>query len=178
MAGRMKAEYPRGRAPKTHVSWTPSMDAEIIRLWNAGKITREIAAVIPGTTRNAILGRLHRLRINGADIKPRMPSRRNFLAGKTPKPRVRATTLPAKDKSPSVAFPESGKRIPKIPKVLPKPKIIPTGNLCSIVDLTGCKWPVTADPTIPGKHLFCNAARAVTKPYCENHQALAWRARS
>lgn len=176
MAGRMKAEYPRGRAPKTHVSWTPSMDAEIIRLWNAGKITREIAAVIPGTTRNAILGRLHRLRINGANIEPRVPSRRNFLAGKSPKPRVRATTLPAKGKSPSVAFPESGKRIAKIPRVLPKPKTIPTGKLCSIVDLTGCKYPVSEGEKVVGKYLFCNAEKADSVPYCDHHLAVTWKA--
>ena len=172
----MKPDYPRDRKPKTHVTWTPSMDAEIIRLWNEGKTTRQISEVIPGTTRNSIIGRMDRLRINGAYLEPRVPQRRNFLAGKTPKPRKRATTLPAASKSPSVAFPDSGKRIAKIPKVLPRQKVIPTGNLCSIVDLTGCKYPVSEGEKVVGKYLFCNAEKAETVPYCDHHLALTWKA--
>lgn len=170
----MKHDYPRDRS--RFVVWTPEADADIIRLWGDGKITREIAEFI-GTTRNAILGRLHRLRINGADIHPRVPARRNSLADKEPKQRCRATGVATNKKSPSVAFPESAKRIAKIPRVLPKPKTIPTGNLCSIVDLTGCKYPVSEGEKIIGKYLFCNAEKRHEVPYCEHHAAVVVRQR-
>ena len=45
---------------------------------------------------------------------------------------------------------------------------------CSILDVTGCKWPVRESNKVPGGHLFCNAVRAGHGPYCASHAAQAY----
>ena len=43
------------------------------------------------------------------------------------------------------------------------------GQLASIVDVTGCKWPVRDDPDFVGGFAFCNHAKADNGPYCPYH---------
>jgi GcrA cell cycle regulator len=45
----------------TESSWPPERVATLERLWTDGLSAAEIAARFPGITRNAVLGKLHRL---------------------------------------------------------------------------------------------------------------------
>ena len=46
------------------------------------------------------------------------------------------------------------------------------GQLASIVDVTGCKWPVRDDPDFVGGVAFCNHATD-GRVYCAHHHAKA-----
>ena len=39
-----------------------------------------------------------------------------------------------------------------------------------ILDVTGCRWPVDADPAIIGRHAFCNAECQEGQSYCPEHR--------
>lgn len=50
---------------KFNLRWTEAEVIQLRQLWDAGKSAREIAALMPGKTRNAIIGRVHRDRLAG-----------------------------------------------------------------------------------------------------------------
>lgn len=74
---------PRARTVSVGERWTPELDAELMRLADAGGTTLEIATALGITTRMAVWGRLSRLRkaqttekgtpALGPDIVPRRP---------------------------------------------------------------------------------------------------------
>ena len=130
--------------------WSEEQDATLIKLWEEGKSASTIAAAIGGTiTRNSVIGRAHRLRQKGINLKEherpkgsRIPSRRPReriikLVYSRPKPKPLADTLEG-----SVPFDER----------------------------TGCKWPVTQE----GPHRFCNRTPGDGSPYCEGHAVRAY----
>lgn len=45
--------------------WTDARIKTTIDLWNTGQSAAEIASALGGVTRNAVIGKLHRLRLNG-----------------------------------------------------------------------------------------------------------------
>ena len=58
--------------------------------------------------------------------------------------------------------------------VSPKLAAPDLGQLASIVDVTGCKWPVREDPDFIGGQAFCNhPKRDDDSPYCPYHAAKA-----
>jgi hypothetical protein len=53
--------------------------------------------------------------------------------------------------------------------VEPAPVVPDCGQLASIVDVTGCRWPVKDDPEFVGGVAFCNHAQRENSPYCPYH---------
>jgi GcrA cell cycle regulator len=47
------------------MSWTDERIAELQRLWAEGKSASEIAAILGDVTRNAVIGKAHRLNLSG-----------------------------------------------------------------------------------------------------------------
>ncbi|MDC0059599.1 GcrA family cell cycle regulator [Pelagibacteraceae bacterium] len=45
------------------MSWTPDREEKLKELWKKGHTASQIAALIPGTTRNSIIGKAHRLHL-------------------------------------------------------------------------------------------------------------------
>lgn len=174
----MKHDYPRDRAICPPYDWTPERKAELLRLAKSSDTMAVIAQKLGHPSRNAIIGKIHRLRKAGHDIPLRCAPPTQYAPRRKAKPKPPATLVAVNGKTPSVANPESGngKRPIRIPRVLPKPVEIPTGNLCSILDVTGCKFPVRRCDKTVGKHLFCNAEKAENVPYCSHHLAVTWKA--
>lgn len=52
--------------------WTPAMDARAVKLWNAGNSAAVIGIAL-GVTKNALIGRIHRMRARGVEIAVREP---------------------------------------------------------------------------------------------------------
>jgi hypothetical protein len=72
-----------------HFSWTQEADERIVALTAEGKSAREIASLFPGMTRNAVLGRLMRLRDRGVIEGPRA-----FQKSPDYKPAARGRSIP------------------------------------------------------------------------------------
>lgn len=171
--------------------WPEDRSERLVALWNEGKSASMIAAEL-GVSRNAVAGRIHRLRRRGAKIKEHEYKPEGFLTvleggkDKTSRQigselgisanavRQRAHRLRRK------GIPLEHRPIPKLrfgdtfyfpkPKPLPVPRFVDTleGSV-EIMELTGCKWPVTAAGVSP--HRFCNKEQLGGSSYCEHHKA-------
>jgi hypothetical protein len=132
------------------MNWTPQIIDEMLRLLNEGHSTSQVAAAL-GTTKNAIIGKSRRERVKRGLItetprKPRVRTRRD-----------RMLTLPQRADGLSAY----------ISPPAPKPD---EGQLASIIDVTGCKWPVYDDPSFIGGYALCNHAISGAGPYCPYHK--------
>ncbi|MFZ5674303.1 MAG: GcrA family cell cycle regulator [Pseudomonadota bacterium] len=136
--------------------WTDEKIALLRRLYDEGKSATESAVIMGGgITRNAVVGKWHRLNFSGR-AKPE-------LGRKGPRPAgVR--------KSPSLAVvPSTREPVESAP-----PLVVPTTapddgrEPCNLIDLASdrCKWGVDFQD---GQHLFCNRPQQVGKPYCPEH---------
>ncbi|MEN0040970.1 MAG: GcrA family cell cycle regulator [Pseudomonadota bacterium] len=174
------------------MSWTDERVARLTKLWAEGLSASQIAADLGGVTRNAVIGKVHRLGMSGR-AKP---------AAKSSAAQPRRTTSTTRSSSGSSARKSSGastnaysstkqsshstvgnaalKAEPEVeaaPEVEAKPvedNIIPISRKLTLMELTEntCKWP-TGDPTLPG-FSFCGQKTADEKPYCEFHNKLAF----
>ena len=155
------------------IDWTPEVTELLTRLWVAGKSGAEIAREFGShlgikTTRNAIIGKVHRLGLYER-AKPSGP-RVTKAASRKGARRAVASVAGRRAKPPA--------RLTR-PAKLPKPKAIPpeapTPMNLTLMDLTSrtCKWPVN-DPPRGEPFLFCGVAKeAGAKPYCPFHARLA-----
>ena len=154
---------PHRAAPSNHVTrsatsggW-PEDRVELLRsLWLQGDQSASEIAGRLGVTRNAVLGKVHRLGLcnRRASAGPR-PS-----AARTPRPSRRP-------RAPKAVAP------PPTPKAPPRPEIGP-GLVARLEDLqrNACHWPV-GDPTSEAFR-FCGRA-AARPPYCEAHRGVAYK---
>lgn len=153
--------------------WTLAATDMLTTLWADGKSASEISRALWGRlgadfTRNAVIGKVHRLRLPGRRRAPRkaVPRKEPTRAMRAlPAARVARPQLPPKPRTkPAPIAPRP------IPTEAPKPM-----NL-TLMHLTerNCKWPVN-DPPRGEPHLFCGAPKEAGKqPYCPHHTARAW----
>ena len=142
-------------------SWTPAMESELRRLWDAGisasKIGREL-----GMTKNSVVGKAHRLRLSDRPSPTRPPG-----AGHVPKP-------PKQKPLPAVPAP--------LPVVAVKPVIVAPPPVPAVVIALpvlrgGCQYPLWLDGEQPrfrdGEPLVCGEARE-RGSYCRCHAAVCY----
>ena len=139
--------------------WTPQDDQVLREISGSGQPAR-IAADILGRSRNSILGRAHRLNISfGREFSYKQPANDHRVDKpiKVKKPRNR----PAKE---TLIYPLHE---------MPEAAITPYGQPRELLDLEPhhCRW---ACFEIEGTHQFCCADRMLSKPYCVEHQLIAY----
>lgn len=155
------------------MSWTDERVELLKKLWADGLSASQIANRMGGVTRNAVIGKVHRLGLSGRAT----PSR-------TTRPRPRKTQPPSHPST--TMFRAAGNTALKAdeapaPETLPEPAPspvreveIPPGERRTILTLTEqtCKWPI-GDPGTEGFH-FCGRGPAPGMPYCQHHAAIAY----
>ena len=138
-------------------AWTDDRVQSLTRLWRDGLSASQIArALAGGVTRNAVIGKVHRLGLSGR-ARPSAPPLR-------PKREVRARrTSPRASPAPPL-------HAPGIHPVEPPPDVGAASVLT--VRRGQCHWPI-GDPRANGFSL-CGCA-AVRGAYCAGHAELAYR---
>ena len=53
------------------MSWTPEREEKLRKLWKAGHSASQIASMLGDTTRNAVIGKAHRLKLEARTISKR-----------------------------------------------------------------------------------------------------------
>jgi GcrA cell cycle regulator len=139
-------------------SWTDTRVETLTKLWRDGLSASQIARTLGGVTRNAVIGKVHRLGLSGR-ASPSAPGPRRARPKGEPRPRPRVAT-------PRRAVVDA----PRAPAAEPPP---PTGFATVVsVRFGQCRWPI-GDPFEAG---FCLCGRkAVRGAYCAPHGALAYR---
>jgi GcrA cell cycle regulator len=154
------------------MSWTDDRIATLTKLWNARHSAADIAEIIGGVTRNAVIGKVHRLglagRANPSRKRKHTRTRATFATLRTsarncPRRgarRVRPSHVPAVRQWP-----------PILPELGPAPPHAVTVQSLSVLT---CRWP-EGDPKTTAFH-FCGRAKSEAAiPYCDHHAAIAFR---
>jgi hypothetical protein len=166
----------RFAARRRQTSWSDAEIEQLRQLWAAGKTASEIAALIPGKTRNAIIGRVHRDRhaprpspIAGRVTKPREPTPEKLARPA----RVQTRPLkPSEIKAPRLTVDGRIWRSGSAPSVTPAPKLLPPE--VSILGPGTCQW-IEGDPQIdPTK---CGARALLGKAWCPDHHTRCYKPR-
>ena len=142
------------------------------KLWAEGHSASQIAKQLGGVTRNAVIGKVHRLGLSGRATPSRPVKRPPRLA--RPKPRLMpdgTVTMP----TPAVTAPAVQARpAERTAMMAPLPPLRQAdGGAATILTLRDsmCKWPI-GDPADP-KFAFCGR-KSDCGPYCSEHAKVAF----
>ena len=157
------------------MSWNDERVNTLKKLWAEGHSASQIAKQLGGVTRNAVIGKVHRLGLSGRATQSRPVKRPPRLA--RPKPRFLADgTIAAAAAAPAVPappLPVPALVIERVSAIKPLPPLLVDGTPATILTLrdTMCKWPI-GDPADP-KFAFCGR-KSDCGPYCAEHAQVAF----
>jgi GcrA cell cycle regulator len=139
--------------------WTDPRVERLKSLWLEGLSASQVARQLGGVTRNAVIGKIHRMGLSGR------------AAGGNAAPRVRAA------RAGRIAPPPSGRLAPPpCERTRREPVALQfegPGRVSSMAGLHGhiCKWPI-GDPR-GAEFSFCGLAAPGDGPYCGDHHRRA-----
>jgi len=173
------------------MSWTDERVELLKKMWSEGQSASQIAKELGGVTRNAVIGKVHRLglsnRAGAAPAKPEKPEPKPAPKEVQPAPEPRA-------EKPAPAAPAPAP-VPARPKIVPAGQPLPPqpsaneispealasvreiekkAKRITLMELTErtCKWPI-GDPATDD-FWFCGLSVQPGKPYCEAHVGVAF----
>ena len=142
------------------MGWTDERVELLKKLWLDGLSASQIAKQLGGVTRNAVIGKVHRLGLSGR-AAPSQPSRTVFKAPRPVRP----------------AAPAAPRRVEvSTPRLPPEPRPIvydeqPGSATVLTLGAHMCKWPI-GDPSLDS-FTFCGR-RSGEGPYCVEHAQVAY----
>src|SRR5262245_21598308 len=150
------------------MSWTDERVELLRKLWQDGLSASQIAAELGGVTRNAVIGKVHRLGLSGRG-QPTSSIKRQRRTHSTGIRRVRQM----------ITVGNLALKPDHLPDVDLRPRrnvVVPIARKLSIFQLTEktCKWPI-GDPGQEDFH-FCGHDSLDNLPYCEYHAGVAYQA--
>ncbi|WP_230532308.1 GcrA family cell cycle regulator [Microvirga roseola] len=156
-------------------TWTDERVELLKKLWADGLSASQIAAELGNVTRNAVIGKVHRLGLSGRakDAKPAS------AVSQRPRKASRVPSAPApiapQTHSNVVIAPISLQPAAMETEVLVEENMaIPMSERVTIMELreSMCRWPM-GDPTKPDFR-FCGARSITGLPYCTHHARIAY----
>jgi GcrA cell cycle regulator len=190
------------RQAETGMSWTDERVETLKRMWGEGQSASQIAKELGGVTRNAVIGKVHRLglsnRAGGTEEEVEAPQ---VAAAAPPKPEAVRPEPAAPRAEPPRPAPAQAAPVSNVTPLPIRKAIIPAGQplppqpslneispeaLASVrevekrarkltlMELTErtCKWPI-GDPATDD-FWFCGLPSIPGKPYCEAHVGVAF----
>ena len=122
----------------TQANWSDDRVEQLKTLWTEGLSASQIARALGGVTRNAVIGKVHRL----------------GLAGRASPSRSDRPRLPMAPKAPSVRS-----HVPAVPVVEEDPLQLEDGSHATVLTISDrmCRWPI-GDPA-QSEFRFCGAKK-------------------
>ena len=182
------------------MSWTDERVELLKKMWSEGQSASQIAKELGGVTRNAVIGKVHRLGLSNrttpskAEEPAEKPAPKAKTAKKeTSKPEAEATAPETKAAAPREATPapQPARTKPIVPAGQPLPPqpsqseiseetrasllaLEKKAKKLTLMQLTErtCKWPI-GDPATED-FWFCGHPVQPGKPYCETHVGVAF----
>ncbi len=158
------------------MSWTDERVENLKKLWADGLSASQIATKLGEVTRNAVIGKVHRLGLAGRATTSRVRSAR---------PRTNIALFPARsaqvqyrtfgNAALKIAVQPEERRVANVVPFRALPELLPeTLERVSLLDLKECmcKWPI-GDPMEENFH-FCGRTKSTGTTYCEHHSAIAY----
>jgi len=176
------------------MSWTDERVETLRRMWTEGHSASQIAKELGGVTRNAVIGKVHRLGLSNRNGGARPgeeaeeaapepaeagPATEERAAAEQPEPDEGADVAPVPLRRPVVAAGQPLPPQPSASEISPEAlatvrEIEKSARRLSLMELTErtCKWPI-GDPATPS-FWFCGLPCQPGKPYCEAHVGVAF----
>lgn len=182
------------------MSWTDERVEVLKRMWGEGQSASQIAKELGGVTRNAVIGKVHRLGLSNRAGASASPAKEDTKAAKPkaaakkaePRSKPQAAAKPAPAPQPEARpvhtpalrkpFITAGQPLPPQPSANEiSPEALATvrevekkAKKISLMELTErtCKWPI-GDPATED-FWFCGLPVQPGKPYCEAHVGVAF----
>jgi GcrA cell cycle regulator len=157
----------------TMSNWTDERVETLKSLWAQGLSASQVASRLGNVTRNAVIGKVHRLGLAGRATASRIrPARRGRVSRLPLRPtrlqfHARRNLAP----KPVAALASQTAALQIAPTFAPEPPE-PLGIVLLDLSETMCRWPI-GDPSMPG-FSFCGHVRAPGTTYCEHHAARAF----
>ncbi len=157
----------------TNKGWTEGPDGrveQLKKLWEGGLSASQIAAELGNVTRNAVIGKVHRLGLSGRAKSPSSaaPRRRKMRPASQKmitiaRPVARASTALAH------AF-----DVEMEPDPIAYDNVVPMSQRLSLLELNEatCHWPI-GDPE-SSEFFFCGGRALASLPYCAHHSRIAY----
>jgi GcrA cell cycle regulator len=152
------------------MAWNDERVELLKKLWSEGLSASQIASRLGSVTRNAVIGKVHRLGLSGRATTSRMKTHR-------PRPRMMNAKRPSQktrfQQGPNtplrVLYQQDEALLPPVEEL-----VIPMAERKSIQTLleSSCRWPI-GDPQAPEFH-FCGKSKVTGLPYCEFHARRAY----
>ncbi|MDC0738152.1 GcrA family cell cycle regulator [Cognatishimia sp. SS12] len=182
------------------MSWTDERVELLKKMWGEGQSASQIAKELGGVTRNAVIGKVHRLGLSnratsgGAKTETKAKAEPKPKPAPKPKAEPKAKPVPEMKTEPAVpprtpgtvsarkAIIPAGQPLPPQPsanEISPEAlakvnEVEKKAKKLTLMELTErtCKWPV-GDPAT--EHFwFCGLPTQSGKPYCEAHVGVAF----
>ncbi|MBF9034111.1 GcrA cell cycle regulator [Rhodobacterales bacterium HKCCE2091] len=183
------------------MSWTDERVETLKRMWSEGQSASQIAKELGGVTRNAVIGKVHRLGLSNRTSGPVKPAEKPdpkpaAAQGAQPKPAPKPEPAPRLEPAAAETAPARPSNVTPLRKAVvpagqplpPQPsaneispealakvnEIEKKARRISLMELTErtCKWPI-GDPATEDFY-FCGLPVQQGKPYCEAHVGVAF----
>jgi GcrA cell cycle regulator len=152
----------------TVLTWSDDRVEQLKKLWEAGLSASQIAAELGNVTRNAVIGKVHRLGLSGrakspSTAAPRQRKARPAQMMRVSRPMARGNTALAQ------AF-----EVELEPDPIAYDNVVPMSQRLTLLELNEatCHWPV-GDPSSP-EFFFCGGKSLAGLPYCAYHSRVAY----
>jgi GcrA cell cycle regulator len=134
------------------MNWSDDRVEQLKTLWTEGLSASQIARALGGVTRNAVIGKVHRLGLAGR-ASPSRAERPRVSVPKTHSPRAHVAPAPVVEEDPLT---------------------LADGNFATVLTISDrmCRWPI-GDPAANEFH-FCGRSPKSGSPYCEAHARKAY----
>ena len=138
------------------MSWTPEREEKLKELWKKGHTASQIASLLGNTTRNAVIGKAHRLNLEARAISKRSTSKVNTENNVKPETKIQKHGRKARFKA------------------LLLDKSFEPENPKKLEELTNetCKWPI--GHPYEATFYFCGRKPMEKFPYCKLHVLYAF----
>jgi GcrA cell cycle regulator len=153
------------------MTWTDARVETLKKLWCDGVTASAIAEAIGEVTRNAVIGKVHRLGLAGrATTSRKRPVSRPASHFPAPSPSRKSRSQPRVHP----AWRPLVTTMPRRSLILPELGASPVEPV-TVANLTerSCRWPL-GDPMRPDFH-FCGRSKPAARSYCDHHAAIAYR---
>ncbi|RFC67122.1 MULTISPECIES: GcrA family cell cycle regulator [Mesorhizobium] len=159
------------------MEWTDERVELLRKYWSEGLSASRIAAQLGGVSRNAVIGKVHRLKLSSRGRTTTATTRQKKAPSTVTKTVVKATVQRVVTTSiGATALQAQFDAEPVVHRQLRPAEnvVVPISRRLSLVDLTErtCKWP-NGDP-LTEEFSFCGNQSGESGPYCAYHARVAF----
>src|ERR1700737_1276452 len=153
----------------TVLTWSDDRVEQLKKLWEAGLSASQIAAELGNVTRNAGIGKVHRLGLSGRAKSPSSAAPRQRKA--RPAQHMMRVSRPVSRGNTALAH---AFEVELEPDPIAYDNVVPMSQRLSLLELneTTCHWPI-GDPS-SSEFFFCGGKALASLPYCAHHSRIAY----